>query len=314
MADLMQDRTVEGVSRQENVQELMDGMHDFLRSRQEEGDEAIMLTDFLSDVALLTDQDNTEEDDIPKVTLMTVHAAKGLEFDTVFIVGMEEQLFPSMMAYDSPRQMEEERRLLYVAITRAEKRCMLTYAKSRFRFGKVEYGQPSRFLKDIDRGYMEMPVKDSPFSASKQSLWGASEPPRFMSTRPTSSMRSPQSASGTSRSLNTPGSSGTPRTYTTPSTPKKTVISVNPESPLLGRGRGEASPSSPRRLVSANAAGGASRVAQLTAGQFIEHERFGVGEVLKVEGVGENTKAHIRFKNAGEKQLLLKFARFRILG
>ena len=314
MADLMQDRTVEGVSRQENVQELMDGMHDFLRSRQEEGDEAIMLTDFLSDVALLTDQDNTEEDDIPKVTLMTVHAAKGLEFDTVFIVGMEEQLFPSMMAYDSPRQMEEERRLLYVAITRAEKRCMLTYAKSRFRFGKVEYGQPSRFLKDIDRGYMEMPVKDSPFSASKQSLRGASEPPRFMSTRPTSSMRSPQSASGTSRSLNTPGSSGTPRTYTTPSTPKKTVISVNPESPLLGRGRGEASPSSPRRLVSANAAGGASRVAQLTAGQFIEHERFGVGEVLKVEGVGENTKAHIRFKNAGEKQLLLKFARFRILG
>ena len=304
MADLMQDRTVEGISRQENVQELMDGMHDFLRSRQEEGDEAVMLTDFLSDVALLTDQDNAEEDDTPKVTLMTVHAAKGLEFNTVFIVGMEEQLFPSMMAYDSTRQMEEERRLLYVAITRAEKRCMLTYAKSRFRFDKVEYGMPSRFLKDIDHGYMEMPTK-SPFSsAPRQSLWGASEPPRFVSMRPTSSTKSPQNASSTSRSLNTqsvPSSPNSPRIYTTPSTPKRTVMSEAP------------SASSSRRLVSANAVGGATRVAQLAPGQFIEHERFGVGEVLRVEGIGENTKAHIRFKNAGEKQLLLKFARFRVL-
>ena len=307
MADLMQDRTVEGISRQENVQELMDGMHDFLRSRQEEGDEAVMLTDFLSDVALLTDQDNTEEDDTPKVTLMTVHAAKGLEFNTVFIVGMEEQLFPSMMAYDSTRQMEEERRLLYVAITRAEQRCFLSYAKSRFRFGKVEYGMPSRFLKDIDHGYMEMPTKESPFSAPKQSLWGESEPPRFMSSRQTSSMRS------TPRPQSTPSTS---RTYTTPSTPGS--------QPQRGGGvtsearrtiiKPEASSSSPRRLVSANATGGASRVAQLSPGQLIEHERFGIGEVLRVEGTGENTKAHIRFKNAGEKQLLLKFARFRVLG
>lgn len=129
MTDLMQDTTVEGRSRLENVQELMDGMHDFVRSRQEEGDEAIGLSDFLSDVALLTDQDS-DDDDSDKVTLMTVHAAKGLEFDTVFIVGMEEQLFPSMMAYDSIRQMEEERRLLYVAITRAEKRCILSYARA----------------------------------------------------------------------------------------------------------------------------------------------------------------------------------------
>ena len=312
MADLIQDRTVEGVSRQENVQELMDGMHDFLRSRQEEGDEAVMLTDFLSDVALLTDQDNTEEDDTPKVTLMTVHAAKGLEFDTVFIVGMEEQLFPSMMAYDSARQMEEERRLLYVAITRAEKRCLLSYAKSRFRYGKVEYGMPSRFLKDIDLGYIEMPMKDtpfkeSPFGAPKASLWGESSAPRFMSSRPTQ-FGSPS----TPRVQNTRNTQSTPRTYTTSSTPKKTIITADSESPLLGRGRGEAS--SPRRLVSANATGGAARVAQLTPGQFIEHERFGVGEVIKVEGTGENTKAHIRFKNAGDKQLLLKFARFRVLG
>ena len=305
MTDLMQDRTVEGVSRQENVQELMDGMHDFLRSRQEEGNEEVMLAHFLSDVALLTDQDNTEEDDTPKVTLMTVHAAKGLEFDTVFIVGMEEQLFPSMMAYDSTRQMEEERRLLYVAITRAEKRCLLSYAKSRFRYGKVEYGMPSRFLKDIDRGYIEQSSQGgqsalfgtdrsaTPWgrSSSSSGMWGASDAPRFMSSRT-------QSAS---------------QTQTIQPTQRRTVISARPAAPSpWERAGGEASPSS-RRLVSPNASGGATRVAQLTPGQLIEHERFGVGEVIKVEGTGENTKALIRFKNAGEKQLLLKFARFRVI-
>ena len=306
MTDLMQDRTVEGVSRQENVQELMDGMHDFLRSRQEEGNEEVMLAHFLSDVALLTDQDNTEEDDTPKVTLMTVHAAKGLEFDTVFIVGMEEQLFPSMMAYDSTRQMEEERRLLYVAITRAEKRCLLSYAKSRFRYGKVEYGMPSRFLKDIDCGYIEQSSQGgqsalfgadrsaTPWgrSSSQSGMWGTSDAPRFMSSRT-------QSAS---------------RTQTIQPTQRRTVISAKPAaSPSWERTRSEA-PSTSRRLVSPNASGGATRVAQLTPGQLIEHERFGVGEVIKVEGTGENTKALIRFKNAGEKQLLLKFARFRVLG
>ena len=302
MADLMQDRTVEGISRQENVQELMDGMHDFVRSRQEEGDEAVGLTDFLSDVALLTDQDNEEDDGTAKVTLMTVHAAKGLEFDTVFVVGMEEQLFPSLMAYDSTRQMEEERRLLYVAITRAEKRCLLSYAKSRFRYGKVEYGMPSRFLKDIDRGYLALPEAtpttnpwDKP---SSQSLWGGSGAPRFVQSssvrnyqdvpRPSTIQRftnvqKPQSPSVTpTRSVNT----------------TRTVVNAEPT----------------RRLVSPNAVQGATRVAQLSAGQLIEHERFGIGEVLRVEGTGENIKALINFKNAGEKQLLLKFARFRVLG
>ena len=304
MADLMQDRTVEGISRQENVQELMDGMHDFLRTRQEEGDEKVMLTDFLSDVALLTDQDNTEEDDTPKVTLMTVHAAKGLEFDTVFIVGMEEQLFPSLMAYDSMRQMEEERRLLYVAITRAEKRCLLSYAKSRFRFGKVEYGMPSRFLKDIDKGYIEGkdPLSSSfMVGTSRQSLWNSSDTPRFLNTRTTQTTQMPQrvtTAPISQRRQQIHKASGISETSS-----RKTIITTH-----------EATPSSPRRLVSANAAGGATRVAQLSPGQIIEHERFGVGEVIKVEGTGENTKAHIRFKNAGEKQLLLKFARFRVLG
>ena len=295
MTDLMQDTTVEGRSRLENVQELMDGMHDFVRSRQEEGDEAIGLSDFLSDVALLTDQDS-DDDDSDKVTLMTVHAAKGLEFDTVFIVGMEEQLFPSMMAYDSIRQMEEERRLLYVAITRAEKRCILSYAKSRFRYGKVEYGMPSRFLKDIDAGYMEAP-SNSPNRRRTQpqsTMWGASETPRLMNSctmRPESRILSNQ---------------------TIQQAPRRNIISAKSEVTSPWGGMKREAPS--RRLVSANASGGATRVAQLTPGQHIEHERFGVGEVLKVEGTGENTKALIRFENAGDKQLLLKFARFRVLG
>ena len=306
MADLMQDRTVEGISRQENVQELMDGMHDFLKSRQEEGDEAVWLPDFLSDVALLTDQDS-EEDDTAKVTLMTVHAAKGLEFDTVFVVGMEEQLFPSMMAYDSARQMEEERRLLYVAITRAEKRCYLSYAKSRFRYGKVEYGMPSRFLKDIDRGYMELPESSAPAwggqnlwdNQSSVNTWGSRNSQDFQgaqSTRSYQPARSAQEPQATQR---------TTRVHSAP-TVKRTIIPPSTAS--------TPSSTTPRRLVSPTAVQGASRVAQLSPGQLIEHERFGVGEVLKVEGTGENTKAHIRFKNAGEKQLLLKFARFRVLG
>ena len=314
MADLMQDRTVEGISRQENVQELMDGMHDFLKSRQEEGNEAVWLPDFLSDVALLTDQDS-EEDDTAKVTLMTVHAAKGLEFDTIFVVGMEEQLFPSMMAYDSGRQMEEERRLLYVAITRAEKRCYLSYAKSRFRYGKVEYGMPSRFLKDIDKGYMELPENSAP-AWGGQDLWGNQSSRSAQGSASTWGSRSRQGLQGIQGSRSYQPSSqqsarnvqdSQPATrYQSISAPKKTIIPT----PSVNTAGGSA----PRRLVSPSAVQGASRVAQLTPGQLIEHERFGVGEVLKVEGTGENTKAHIRFKNAGEKQLLLKFARFRVLG
>jgi DNA helicase-2/ATP-dependent DNA helicase PcrA len=315
MADLMQDRTVEGISRQENVQELMDGMHDFVRSRQEEGEESIGLPDFLSDVALLTDQDNEEDDGTPKVTLMTVHAAKGLEFDTVFVVGMEEQLFPSMMAYDSTRQMEEERRLLYVAITRAEKRCLLSYAKSRFRYGKVEYGMPSRFLKDIDRGYIEAPVSNAPAWGS-QSLWGSQgQATRRIqpSQTPWNNRASQSTSSWGSRTQDSQSRQSEPRSTSTSSVnissaPKRTVISTRTES------SSQTPASTHRRLVSPNAVQGAAQVAKLTPGQFIEHERFGVGEVIRVEGTGENTKALIRFKNAGEKQLLLKFARFRVLG
>ena len=200
-----------------------------------------------------------------------------------------------------------------MAITRAEKLCLLSYAKSRFRYGKVEYGMPSRFLKDIDRGYIEQSSQGgqtalfgadrsaTPWgrSSSQSGMWGASDAPRFMSSRT-------QSAS---------------RTQTIQPTQRRTIISAKPAaSPSWEQTKPEVpismkpvAPSS-RRLVSPNASGGATRVAQLTPGQLIGHERFGVGEVIKVEGTGENTKALIRFKNAGEKQLLLKFARFRVLG
>lgn len=150
-----QDQTPEGLSRQENLQELLGGIHEFCESRIEEGDENISLVDFLSEVSLLSDQDTDKEEDHDKVTLMTIHASKGLEFKNVFIVGLEEDLFPSAMTKSEPRGLEEERRLFYVALTRAEEFCMLTYAKSRFRNGQTNPCNPSRFLKDIDANYVK---------------------------------------------------------------------------------------------------------------------------------------------------------------
>ena len=155
--DVCQDTSPENLSRKENIEELVNGMNDFCALRQEEGNPNISLTDFLSEIALLTDQDSDKADDGEKITLMTVHSAKGLEFKNVFVVGLEENLFPSGMAGDSPRALEEERRLFYVAITRAEEHCYLSFAKTRFRYGKMEFGSPSRFLRDIDVHYLQLP-------------------------------------------------------------------------------------------------------------------------------------------------------------
>ena len=161
MNDIYQDRSPENLSRQENVQELINGMHDFCASREEEGNTHISLSDFLSEVSLLSDQDMDKSVGDEKVTLMTIHSAKGLEFKAVFVVGLEEELFPSAMAQGSPRQLEEERRLFYVAITRAEEHCYLSFARSRFRYGKMEFSSPSRFLRDIDTCYLHMPQETS---------------------------------------------------------------------------------------------------------------------------------------------------------
>lgn len=143
--DLYQDRSPENLSRQENIEELINGIHDFCMTRQEEGNTHVLLTDYLSEISLLTDQDSDKEADVPKVTLMTIHSAKGLEFKNVFVVGLEENLFPSAMSFNSYKELEEERRLFYVAITRAEDHCYLSFAKSRFKYGKMEFSNPSRF-------------------------------------------------------------------------------------------------------------------------------------------------------------------------
>ena len=159
MNEVCQDNSSEGLSRKENIEEFVNGINAFCISKQEEGNADVSLVDFLSEVTLYTDQDSDKADDEEKVTLMTIHSAKGLEFKNVFVVGLEENLFPSIMVIDSQRALEEERRLLYVAITRAEERCFLSYAKSRYRYGKMEFGSPSRFLHDIDEKYLRLPYQ-----------------------------------------------------------------------------------------------------------------------------------------------------------
>ena len=158
--EITQDRSPENLSRQENVEELMNGIHDFCATRQEEGNTHWLLSDYLSEVSLLTDQDSDRDADLPKVTLMTIHSAKGLEFRNVFVVGLEENLFPGASAASSYKELEEERRLFYVALTRAEDHCFLSYAKTRFKYGKSEFCTPSRFLKDIDSRYLNMPQEE----------------------------------------------------------------------------------------------------------------------------------------------------------
>jgi len=162
ISDTFTDHSPESMSRQENVQELLKAIHEFCESKQVDGEPTALLSDFLSEVSLLTDQDTDKESDKDKVTLMTVHAAKGLEFKAVFIVGMEEELFPSPFCTQSERELEEERRLFYVAITRAEELCFISFAKSRFRNGKTNFSNPSRFIKDIDEQYLEMPPEAKP--------------------------------------------------------------------------------------------------------------------------------------------------------
>ena len=253
IADICQDNSPENQSRQENIEELANGLSDFCAQRLEEGNTRTGLADFLSEVSLLTDQDTDKDSNRDCVTLMTVHSAKGLEFRNVFVVGLEEGLFPSSMTGDSPRALEEERRLFYVAITRAEEHCYLSYAKSRIRFGKMEFCSPSRFLHDIDARYLDLPDSDIPACI----------------TPPTPSYRPRQ------------------QTFIQPAAPRMKPVSR------------------------ASATGKNTPAVQ--EGQLIEHERFGRGTVLRVEGAGENAKATIRFENVGEKQLLLRFARFKVL-
>lgn len=267
MNEVSLDTSPESLSRKENIEELINGMHDFCSQRMEEGNTSISLIDFLSEVALLTDQDTDKEGDGKKVTLMTVHSAKGLEFPNVFVVGLEENLFPSNMS-NSVYALEEERRLFYVAITRAEQNCFLSYAKARSRYGKMEFSSPSRFLRDIDLDFLQLPEELNIGRGIDRSA------SRFRTELKEQTVASPIPSSSVP--------------------PARTLKKVNSLT-----------------LPSSSAAPSANF--DLQAGQTIEHERFGIGEVIKVDGTGDNKKATILFRNAGEKQLLLRFARFKVI-
>lgn len=298
--ELCQDRSPENLSRQENVEELMNAMNDFCLTRREEGHAHVALTDYLSEVALLTDQDGSEKDDSPQLTLMTIHSAKGLEFRNVFVVGLEENLFPSPMAGASPRAVEEERRLLYVAITRAEDHCFLSYAKSRFKYGKQEFSHPSRFLQDIDSRFLKLPQKDR---LERNVAEGVERFRREMQDRLSRPMER-EDRYGSRRDEGASMFDGGP-------VPEVSRPFVKP-----------ASPRNLRRIPAADAAATAAPAASvacagtakgLKVGALIRHERFGVGEVTHLEGKGDNTKATVAFRNAGTKQLLLKYARFTVM-
>ena len=311
--DIMSGKNADDLARQENLEEFLSGMQTFVAGRQEEGrmDEAY-LTDYLQDVALLTDADSEGEKDEPRVSLMTIHAAKGLEFATVFVVGLEENIFPSPLAAVSVRELEEERRLLYVAITRAEKHCILTNAKNRFRYGKMEFDNPSRFIDEIDASLIEggEEAPESSFGGGRSSYGGYGSEGGYGGRMPWDRDRS-----GYGRGYQ----NAKPVASQFMADPKpgfKSVRAVNAAHRIMGdtaSSSSVASSSSSVASAGSSAFNASSAAGSLSDGCRIEHQRFGIGTVLKIEGTGENTKATVEFQNAGTKQLLLKFAKFTIL-
>ena len=310
--DIMSGKNADDLARQENLEEFLSGMQTFVAGRQEEGrmDEAY-LTDYLQDVAPLTDADSEGEKDEPRVSLMTIHAAKGLEFATVFVVGLEENIFPSPLAAVSVRELEEERRLLYVAITRAEKHCILTNAKNRFRYGKMEFDNPSRFIDEIDASLIEggEEAPESSFGGGRSSFGGYGSSSRYGSDGGYGGrMPWDRDRSGYGRDYQ----NSKPVASQFMADPKpgfKSVRAVN----AVHRIMGDTASSSSVASAGSSAFNASSAAGSLSEGCRIEHQRFGIGTVLKIEGTGENTKATVEFQNAGTKQLLLKFAKFTIL-
>ena len=284
--EISSDRTPENINRQENIEELLNGVREFCVGRKEAGKEQTSLSDFLAEISLATDQDNGDETEQDKVTLMTVHASKGLEFKQVFIVGVEEDLFPSAMSKNSEREIEEERRLLYVAITRAGENCTLTYALSRYRHRQTVFPSPSRFIKDLDSRYVDMPVQTKQESPRETISWNRFP---FDTERPHKTSR--WNEENTDR---TPA----PRPFVAPSPGKRlTKIDSKPT--------GETH--STTQSTVATAAG------QVEIGTLICHARFGNGTVTAIEDTGDNCKITVEFENVGRKQLLLKFAKFTII-
>lgn len=347
--DIMSGKDADDLARQENLEEFLSGMSAFVEERREEGRfDELFLQDYLQDVALLTDADSDGDKDEPRVSLMTVHAAKGLEFPTVFVVGLEENIFPSPLSAASLRELEEERRLLYVAITRAEKHCILTNAKNRWRYGKMEFDNPSRFIDEIDgklidsqdeaggnlfgfraesrlgsrSGSRADSMSDQPEWARAQRPrrpWEDAEQPRYSSryqnSKPVASQfvadPKPSLFDDEPESLRTSGrpslSEGNFKSVRALNAAKRYMETHSSHPASRGTGFSTASVSS----STASSAGSSS--CGLQEGMKIEHQRFGRGTVLKIEGTGENTKATVEFVHSGTKQLLLKYAKFTVV-
>ncbi|MCI6672064.1 MAG: UvrD-helicase domain-containing protein [Prevotella sp.] len=324
-ADLHQGSDPEELARGENLEEFLSALQTFVTEKREEGGEtAVYLSDYLQEVALYSDLDKADDDE-PKVTMMTIHAAKGLEFPVVFVVGLEENIFPSPMSTESQRGIEEERRLLYVAITRAERHCILTNAKNRYRYGTMQFDNPSRFLCDIDSRFLDIKGGASAASVGHQRMpWEkAQRGDLFSESKPWNNAE--RHNSGRWQNANPVASQFKADPQPKLTAPRRPEQAINPfsartQQQLLREG------GNLRKVSSAMANGG--RVAptmadgtakatpyfgNLSVGMTIEHQRFGIGKVLNLEGVGENAKATVEFRNAGTKQLLLKFAKFTIL-
>lgn len=357
--DIMSGKDADDLARQENLEEFLSGMSAFVEERREEGRfDELFLQDYLQDVALLTDADSDGDKDEPRVSLMTVHAAKGLEFPTVFVVGLEENIFPSPLSAASLRDLEEERRLLYVAITRAEKHCILTNAKNRWRYGKMEFDNPSRFIDEIDGklidsldeagGSLFGSMSESRLGSRSGSMFGSradsmsDQPEWARAQRPRRPWEDAEQPRYSSRYQNSK-----PVASQFVADPKPSLFDDEPEtSRISGRssvsGRSSLSEGNFKSVRALNAAkrymeahsshpasrgtgSSAASVSSSTAssagssscglqeGMKIEHQRFGRGTVLKIEGTGENTKATVEFVHSGTKQLLLKYAKFTVV-
>lgn len=335
--DIMSGKDADDLARQENLEEFLSGMSAFVEERREEGRfDELFMQDYLQDVALLTDADSDGDKDEPRVSLMTVHAAKGLEFPTVFVVGLEENIFPSPLSAASLRELEEERRLLYVAITRAEKHCILTNAKNRWRYGKMEFDNPSRFIDEIDGKLIDSldeaggslfgsradSMSDQPEWARVQRSrrpWEDAEQPRYSSRYQNSKPVASQFVADPKPSLfdDEPETSHTSGRSSLSEGNFKSVRALNAAKRYMethsSHPASRSTGSSAASVSSSAASSAGSSSCGLQEGMKIEHQRFGRGTVLKIEGTGENTKATVEFVHSGTKQLLLKYAKFTVV-
>lgn len=341
--DIMSGKDADDLARQENLEEFLSGMSAFVEERREESRfDELFLQDYLQDVALLTDADSDGDKDEPRVSLMTVHAAKGLEFPTVFVVGLEENIFPSPLSAASLRELEEERRLLYVAITRAEKHCILTNAKNRWRYGKMEFDNPSRFIDEIDGKLIDSldeaggslfgskadSMSDQPEWARAQRSrrpWEDAEQPRYSSRYQNSKPVASQFVADPKPSLfdDEPETSHTSERSSVSGRSSlsegnfKSVRALNAAKRYMethsSHPASRSTGSSAASVSSSAASSAGSSSCGLQEGMKIEHQRFGRGTVLKIEGTGENTKATVEFVHSGTKQLLLKYAKFTVV-